>query len=80
MKLRAFAILAAALSLAGCTLPNSTTTTIQTPGGLNGNWQLVVGGFPVGVVFTTTNGRLRPRHHAGRCPCVLHGRRSLRIS
>ena len=56
MKLRAFAILAAALSLAGCTLPNSTTTTIQTPGGLNGNWQLVVVGFPVGVVFTTTNG------------------------
>src|ERR1017187_9893636 len=56
MKLRAFAILAAALSVAGCTLPNSTTTTIQTPGGLNGNWQLVVGGLPVGVVFTTTNG------------------------
>jgi hypothetical protein len=56
MKLRAFAILAAALGLAGCTLPNSTTTGTQTPGGLNGNWQLVVGGFPVGVVFTTANG------------------------
>ena len=56
MKLRAFAILAAAICLAGCTLPNSTTTGTQTPGGLNGNWQLVVGGFPVGVVFTTANG------------------------
>jgi hypothetical protein len=56
MKLRAFAILAAVLSLAGCTLPNSTTTATPTAGSLTGNWQLVVGGFPVGVVFTTTNG------------------------
>ena len=56
MKLRSFAILAAALSLTGCTLPSSSTTTIPPADGLNGNWQLVVGGFPVGVVFTTTNG------------------------
>jgi hypothetical protein len=57
MKLRAFAILAAACCLAGCTLPNSTTSSpTQGNGSLNGNWQLVVGGFPVGVVFATTNG------------------------
>jgi hypothetical protein len=56
MKIRAFAVLAAALCLSGCTLPSSTATEAPPPGSLNGNWQLLVGGLPVGVVFTTTNG------------------------
>jgi hypothetical protein len=56
MKLTSIAILIVTCCLAGCTLPNSTTTGTPTPGSLNGNWQLVVGGFPVGVVFATTNG------------------------
>jgi len=56
MKLKSLAMLTAVVALVGCTLPSSTTTEAPTPGSLNGNWQLVGGGFPVGVVFTTTNG------------------------
>jgi hypothetical protein len=56
MKLSALTVLAATLCLSGCTLPSSTTTETPIPGNLNGNWQLMVGGFPVGVVFATTNG------------------------
>jgi len=56
MKIASLATLTALVALVGCSLPNSTTTEAPTTGSLNGNWQLVVGSFPVGVVFTTTNG------------------------
>ena len=62
MKLSSIAILTAALSLTGCTLPNSTTSTGSNPvtPGFTGNWEIVLEStrydlpYPFGIYLTQT--------------------------
>ena len=57
MKINSFAILAAAFCLAGCTLPNSTISSVPVATGITGNWELTAtstmgGTAPIGIYLT----------------------------